>query len=292
MSRSMYYQLPPDRESKPVVFSDAFDTATLKDQNVLITGGATGIGAGCVAGFAKAGAYVTVADVNESDAAQAVQELTSAGHKVQFVKTDVTSWASQVGAFKAALAFGPHQTLDIVVPNAGVGGPLLKDWVGDEGGARLDEAGDPLPVARPAMNVNIDGVYSTAHLALHYFKQFPGRKEVDKQIVFVASMAGFSSMTGAPDYCTSKWAVRGLFRSFRGAQRILGEDLPVLRCNMICPGYVKTPLTKELWEVAEKGQMRMADVSDVVDVVLRIAAVPGIIGKFLLLLLIHFGFFD
>ena len=86
-------------------------------------------------------------------------------------------------------------------------------------------------------------------------------------------------MTGVAGYCTSKWGVRGLFRSLRGAHRLLGEGQPTLKCNLIAPGYVKTPMTKNLWALEEKGQMKMAQVSDVVDVVLRLCADRNIIGE-------------
>jgi NAD(P)-dependent dehydrogenase (short-subunit alcohol dehydrogenase family) len=266
----------PNRHSKPVNFSEKYDTASLKDKNVLITGGSTGIGQGCVIGLAEAGAYVTIADVNEKDANETVSNLTKNGHKAQFVKTDVCSWESLVEAFKSAVQFGPEKTLDIVIPAAGIGGIVTKTWLDNP---ELNEAGDPKPVPTKVVDVNLDGVFYTAHVALYYFKKFPGPKESDKQIIFVSSMAGYSSMTGVAPYCTSKWGVRGLFRSLRGAHRILGDDLPTLRCNLLAPGYVKTPMTRELWEYEEKGLMKMANVSDVVDVVLRICADQDILGR-------------
>jgi NAD(P)-dependent dehydrogenase (short-subunit alcohol dehydrogenase family) len=63
---------------------------------------------------------------------------------------------------------------------------------------------------------------------------------------------------------------------------IFGEEKPSLKCNLIAPGFVRTPMTKEYWEYEEKGQMKMARVSDVVDVVLRLCADQNIIGKYLL----------
>jgi 5'-hydroxyaverantin dehydrogenase len=277
MQRASYFQpFVIDRPSKPVDFDEKYDTASLKGKNVLVTGGSTGIGQGCIIGLAEAGAYVTIADLNERDANETVANLTKNGHKAQFIETDVCSWESLVKAFKSALEFGPEQTLDIVIPAAGIGGGNLKSWLDK---TELNEPGDPKPVRQKVVDVNLDGVFNTAHLALYYFKKFPGRKDSDKQIVFVSSMAGYSSMTGVPGYGTSKWGVRGLFRSLRGAHRILGDDHPTLKCNLIAPGYVKTPMTKQYWELEEKGQMKMAQVSDVVDVVLRLCANRNIIGE-------------
>jgi len=100
-------------------------------------------------------------------------------------------------------------------------------------------------------------------------------------IVFVASMGGYTSMTGVLDYCTSKWAVRGLFRSLRGAYQILGEDKPKLRCNLIAPTFVKTNMTKGYWGHMEKMGILLAEVSDCVDVVLRMCADSKVIGEFI-----------
>jgi 5'-hydroxyaverantin dehydrogenase len=268
----------PDRPSKPIDFDKKYETFSLKGKTVLVTGGATGIGQGCAICFAEIGAYVTIADVNEKDARETVASLTKYGHKAQFVKTDVCCWESLVGAFKSAIEFGPENTIDIIIPAAGLGGSVTKVWLDNP---ELNEAGDPKPAPMVVMDVNLDGVFNAAHLALYYFKKFPGQKDSDKQIVFVSSMAGYSSMTGSAAYCTSKWGVRGLFRSLRGAHKILGEDHPTLRCNLLAPGFVRTPMTKPFWEFEKNGQMKMATVSDVVDVVLRLCADRDIIGEFL-----------
>jgi len=267
-----------DRITKKIDFSEAYDTASLKGKSVLVTGGAAGIGQGSVVGFAEAGAHVTIADINEKEAEETVQELTSKGHHAQFIKTDVSSWDSLVAAFNAAVAFSPDNTVDIVVPAAGISNGGIRNWL-DE--TPLDEAGNPKPLPTKVMDINLDAVFTTTHLALYYFKKNPGPNiEVPKQIIFVASMGGYSSMTGVLDYCTSKWAVRGMFRSLRGAYEILGEGKPKIRCNLIAPTYVKTAMTKTYWEYMEKMGVYMAEVSDCTDVVLRMAADENVIGTF------------
>jgi 5'-hydroxyaverantin dehydrogenase len=284
------------RPSVPIDFSQAYDASSLKGQNVFITGGAMGIGQSLAIGFAEAGAYVTIADLSVKDGIETFASLLRKGLSVQFVKTDVTSWASLVNAFKTALEFGPNKTIDIVIPNAGVGGQLLPTWLEN---APLDAAGDPLPVVHKALDINLEAVYNTAHLALYYFKKQPGpNKDLDKQIIFVSSMAGFSSMTNAAEYASSKWGVRGLFRSFRGAHKILGEGLPLVRTNMINPGFIRTQseslalisaaeagyanlnqVTQGFHSLVDEGKMQMGKPSDVADVVLRLASDKTIIGR-------------
>jgi 5'-hydroxyaverantin dehydrogenase len=266
-----------DRVTKKIDFSEKYDTASLKGKSVLLTGGATGIGQGSAIGFAEAGAYVTIADINEKDATETVESLTSKGLHAQFIKTDVLSWESLTGAFKAALAFSPENTIDIFIPAAGVSNGGIRQWLED---TPLNEEGDPKILPLKVKEINLDAVFNSIHMALYYFKKNPGPNiSVAKQIIFVASMGGYTSMTGVLDYCTSKWAVRGMFRSLRGAYEILGADKPKLRCNLIAPTYVKTNMTKNYWGYMEKMGVILAEVSDCTDVVLRMAADEEVIGK-------------
>jgi 5'-hydroxyaverantin dehydrogenase len=273
--------LQPEPPSAKVDFKEKYDVSTLKNKVALVTGGATGIGQGIAIALAEAGAYVTIADINVADAEETVKTITEAGHKAQFVHTDVCSWDALVAAFKAAVEFAPgegeEKTLDIVIPAAGISHPGIRSWLQE---TKVNEAGDPEPVPLKVLDINLDAVFNTAHLAMYYFKKFPGKGTSDKHIIFVASMGGYTSMNGVMDYCTSKWAVRGLFRSLRGARWILGEEGPPLRCNLIAPTFVKTNMTKAFWGHMEKAGMKLAEVSDCTDVLLRFAADEKVKGMF------------
>jgi 5'-hydroxyaverantin dehydrogenase len=257
-----------------VDFSESYDTSSVKGKSVLVTGGATGIGQGAAVALAEAGAYVTIADINEKDAGETVEALKSKGHHAQFVKTDVSSWEALVAAFKATIAFSPDKTVDIVVPAAGLANGGMRRWLDDPA---LNEEGDPLPQTNKVLAINFDAVYNTTNLALYYFKISPG-SAATKQIIFVASMGGYTSMTGVLDYCSSKWGVRGLFRALRGAKSLLGEGKPTLRCNLIAPTYVKTNMTKAFWGYMEKNGVQMAEVSDCTDVIMRMASDESVDG--------------
>ncbi|KAJ4157543.1 hypothetical protein NW754_009188 [Fusarium falciforme] len=78
------------------------DLSSLAGRGVLITGGASGLGAAMV----KA-SYVTIADLQQELGEKYAAELTTEGYNVQFVHTDVTSWASQTKAFERASTFCP-----------------------------------------------------------------------------------------------------------------------------------------------------------------------------------------
>lgn len=268
--------LEPEQPGKKIDFSEKYDVSSLKNKAALITGGATGIGQGISIALAEAGVFVTIADIDTTEAESTIEKITGAGHKAQFIHCDVSSWDALVSAFKCAVEFSPEKTLDIVIPAAGISRPTLRSWLHD---VKENENGDPEPLPLNVLDINLDAVFNTAHLAMYYFKKHPGRPDSEKQIIFVASMGGYTSMTGALDYCTSKWAVRGLFRSLRGARWYMGEQGPPLRCNLIAPTYVRTPMTKLFWGALEQLGVKMAEVSDCTDVLMRMAADENVIGK-------------
>ena len=79
------------------------DPSNLRGKSVLITGGASGLGLHAATYFAKSGAFVTIADVQ--DGSKITSDLKNAGYKTQYVRCDVTDWDSQVKAFQSALKF-------------------------------------------------------------------------------------------------------------------------------------------------------------------------------------------
>ena len=88
----------------------------LQNKGVLVTGGASGLGAACVRLFNASGAKVIVADLNEELGLQLANEL---GENVKFVKTDVVSEESATATVKATVeAFGG---IYIAINCAGIG---------------------------------------------------------------------------------------------------------------------------------------------------------------------------
>lgn len=86
-------------------------------------------------------------------------------------------------------------------------------------------------------------------------------------------------MTLVLDYASSKWGVRGLFRGLRGAPGVLGEGMPAVRCNLIAPIWVRTPMTARLMDMIEKMGHSIAEPSDAVWVVMRMCADQKVIGR-------------
>jgi len=90
----------------------------LNNKTAIVTGGAMGIGFGIAYRLAEAGANVVIADTNEGVGTKAAEELTSAGFKAIFIKTDVSD-EKQV---RSATDFAKqtYGGLDILVNNAGI----------------------------------------------------------------------------------------------------------------------------------------------------------------------------
>ncbi|KAJ9660481.1 hypothetical protein H2201_006903 [Coniosporium apollinis] len=229
------------------------DLSALKGKSILITGGASGIGLATARAWAAAGAYVTIADIQAIENGEKIaQELNDQGGHVKYVYCDVTSWESQIQAFKTAIMFAPYHTLDIVATFAGTAfmpGNQV-DHVLAAGEPTLEK--DPNPPNIKNFEVNLIGLYYSSWLALYYFRLKPSGaalngsangtangagSRVTKSLILVSSIGGYMDSPKASTYPASKFGVRGLFRSTRARTMDLG-----VRCNLIAPWFMDTPL--------------------------------------------------
>ncbi|KIA75627.1 hypothetical protein HK57_00559 [Aspergillus ustus] len=259
------------------------DLAALKGRSAFITGGASGLGLATAQRWADAGAYVTIADIQPPHGY-------IPSNQIQYIHCDVTSWESQIAAFKSALAFSPTGSLDIVAAFAGTA--LVP-------GNQVDHvlaAGTPtLDIDPPAPNirnieVNLLGSYYTSWLGLYYLRiagtaQPPSPKEGDslfanKSLLFCASIGAYMDSPKASTYPASKFGVRGLFRSTR-AQTL--QHLGV-RCNLLAPWFVDTPLIAPIKNAMAARGVDMAkvlaftSVNDCVDAATYLVLKQGVHG--------------
>ncbi|KAI9731794.1 MAG: hypothetical protein M1834_004583 [Cirrosporium novae-zelandiae] len=256
-----------DRDaSQKVDFSKPLDASSVKDKTVLITGGASGLGEASARAFAKAGAYVTVADLNEELGSKLEKELVGLGQKVKFVKTDVLDWDSQTNAFKAAIAFSPANSLNIVIPCAGTTGGRISLAPPEN-----PEADPPKPTAM-GLRTLLFGEYYTTCLAMHYFS-LP-TAATDRSLLLVSSMAGYSGIPLAIEYTTAKHGVRGLFYSLRAPCKQAG-----IRVNLLAPTFIDTPMIAHMMEGLKKAGVKFATTEDCVDAVLRVSSDSTISGR-------------
>jgi len=183
----------------------------LDGQQVLVTGGASGIGKACAARYRAEGATVHVADLHPRSS-----------DELQLDVGDSAAWASLVAALPP---------LDMVHLNAGITTPGRSPR--DAGGVPLSDVTDE--AYRAIFGANIDGVFFGARAVLPTMVE-----RGSGHILVTASMAGLGGMAGDIAYTTTKHAAVGFVKSL-GATLQQRGDLGVC-VSALCPGFVDTPL--------------------------------------------------
>jgi 3-hydroxybutyrate dehydrogenase len=189
----------------------------LAGRRVLVTGGASGIGAACAERFAAAGAKVVVADLNGTGAAQVAAAV--GGEAVTVDLADP--------AFDAAALAG---TADIVVNNAGV-----------QHVAPIEEF--PEEKFRLLIALMLEAPFRLVRAALpHMYAQQFGR------IVNISSVHGLRASAFKSAYVAAKHGLEGLSKTIA----LEGGDRGVTS-NTICPAYVRTPLVEK--QIADQSRV-------------------------------------
>jgi dihydroanticapsin dehydrogenase len=191
----------------------------VKGATVLITGGASGIGAACARAFAAQGAAVVVLDRDAASAAALAVALVSEGHEALAVAADV----SDDGAMKTAVAQAAawRDGLDVVLCCAGISGPV---------GQRVTETASA-DWAR-VMAVNLGGLFHAARHAMPWLEASPVAS-----FVILASDSSFLAYPGMAAYSTAKGGALMFTRA-------LAVDHPRVRVNCVCPSVVDTPMSR------------------------------------------------
>lgn len=187
----------------------------MSDRVVLITGGASGMGAATARAFAEAGARVFVADYDRVAAARTVEQLSGLDGAVESIFCDVRD-SSSCGAM-VEYTLGVAGRLDVLVNSAGV-------WVEGPTEITSDADWDQL------MNVNLRGVFYCCRAAI------PALKQTQGCIVNISSRAANGGVPEVALYCTSKAGVNML-------TRCLALELAphLVRVNAVCPSDVEGP---------------------------------------------------
>ncbi|MEX2158198.1 MAG: SDR family NAD(P)-dependent oxidoreductase [Dehalococcoidia bacterium] len=181
----------------------------LQDKAALITGAGSGIGRAIALEFAREGARLLLAELDEESGKAVAEAVVAAGGEARFQRCDVAKEADVKQAVEAAVeAFGK---LDIMVNNAGVS---QKDW-------------------DTTIAVNLSGVYYGCRLATEQMVQ-----QGSGVIVNMASMLGIIGIGMQDPYVAAKHGVVGLTRNFAIMYGPRG-----VRVNCICPGWIETPMT-------------------------------------------------
>ena len=212
---------------------------TYKGKVVLVTGGASGIGAATVRMFAAAGASVAIADRNADAAAALANELPGAISCPVDVM-DPGSCLAMVDVVRKA--FG---RLDCAFNNAGISEAVpLK-------GAPLPETHElPLDVWRQVIGVDLDGVFFCLRAELPLLLESGGGA-----IVNTTSLQSHISYPRTAAYTAAKHGVLGLTKTI--AKEYGGRNI---RCNAVSPGVVDTPLTNNVIHQAQYKDMLLAPI--------------------------------
>lgn len=269
------------RQSPPLDDMITYDEAWIKNKTVLITGGASGFGAGFLKRWAAAGATVIVGDVNVQKGEKIIEEVREeTGNKsLHFVHCDVRNWRSQVALFKKTVALSPHGGIDTVVASAGIADAKLSF----EDPKDLDAA-EPPPPALDVLDVNLTGVVYTTHLALFYLprnpdsspadpKCDPAQTTRDRHLILLGSVASLIHLPGQSLYGASKHALLGLYRCLRSSAFVHG-----VRVNLLCPYFIDTPLLGAQARAVLAGGS-IGTIDSVVEAATRFAANPQIVGR-------------
>ncbi len=221
----------------------------LAGKTAYITGAASGIGHAIAQLFAKEGAKVAIADLNQAAADAAAAGIVAAGGKAIGLAVDVTNEA-QVDATvdKAADQLGG---IDILISNAGI--QIVKPLVDF-----------PFADWKKLLAVHLDGAFLTTRAALrHMYKQGRGGS-----VIYMGSVHSKEASVLKAPYVAAKHGLEGLAKvvAKEGAEH-------GVRANVICPGFVRTPLVEK--QIPEQAKALGISEADVIKKVMLKETVDG-----------------
>ncbi len=221
----------------------------LTNKVAVVTGAASGIGKEIAHAFAREGAKIAIADLNQQGADAAAAELAGTDRHAIGVAMDVTSEAQvEAGMAKIVATFG---RIDILVSNAGI-----------QTVAPIDEF--DFAKWKQLLAIHLDGAFLTTRAALkQMYKQGGGGS-----IIYMGSVHSKEASPLKAPYVTAKHGLIGLAKvvAKEGAKH-------GVRANVICPGFVRTPLVEK--QIPEQAQELGISEADVVKTVMLKETVDG-----------------
>jgi len=199
----------------------------LQGRAALVTGAASGIGKEIALTYSREGARVAIADLNKAAADATAAEINRAGGKAIGVAMDVASEeAVNAGVAAVVAAFGG---VDILVSNAGI---------------QIVHPLEQFPFAewKKMLAIHLDGAFLTTRACLpHMYKAGRG------SVIYMGSVHSKEASVLKAPYVTAKHGLIGLAKVVAKEGAAHG-----VRANVICPGFVRTPLVdKQIPEQAK-----------------------------------------
>ncbi|MES2348997.1 3-hydroxybutyrate dehydrogenase [Duganella sp. Dugasp56] len=220
----------------------------LQDKVCIVTGAASGIGKEIALVYAREGGKVVIADLNLEAAQATANELKAAGHQAMAIAMNVVDEA-QVNAGIAGVIEAWGQ-IDVLVSNAGIQiiHPIeefpFEDW-------------------KKLLSIHLDGAFLTTKACLpHMYKAGSG------SVIYMGSVHSKEASKLKSAYVTAKHGLIGLAKavSKEGAEH-------GVRANVICPGFVRTPLVDK--QIPEQAKTLGISEEDVIKKVMLADTVDG-----------------
>jgi 3-hydroxybutyrate dehydrogenase len=221
----------------------------LKDKSAIVTGAASGIGKDIARVYAREGAKVAIADLNKDAAEATANEIRASGGQAIGIAMDVTDEkAVNEGVAAVVAAFG---SVDILVSNAGIQivHPIEEfsyaDW-------------------KKMLAIHIDGAFLTTRACIpHMYKSGRGGS-----IIYMGSVHSKEASVLKAPYVTAKHGLVGLAKVVAKEGAAHG-----VRANVICPGFVRTPLVDK--QIPEQAKALGISEDDVIKKVMLKETVDG-----------------
>jgi 3-hydroxybutyrate dehydrogenase len=224
-------------------------TMKLIDKSAIITGAASGIGKEIAMVFAREGANVAIADLNKDAAEATANQIRASGGQAIGIAMDVTDeQAVNDGVATVVRAFGG---VDILVSNAGI---------------QIVHALEDFTYAdwKKMLAIHVDGAFLTTRACLPYMYK-SGR---GGSVIYMGSVHSKEASVLKAPYVTAKHGLIGLAKVIAKEGGAHG-----VRANVICPGFVRTPLVDK--QIPEQAKELGISEEDVVKKVMLKETVDG-----------------
>jgi 3-hydroxybutyrate dehydrogenase len=221
----------------------------LKGKSAIVTGAASGIGKDIARVYAREGAKVAIADLNKDAAEATAKEIRASGGEAIGIAMDVTDEkAVNDGIAAVVAAFG---RVDILVSNAGI---------------QIVHPVEEFSYAewKKMIAIHVDGAFLTTRACIpHMYKSGLGGS-----IIYMGSVHSKEASVLKAPYVTAKHGLIGLAKVVAKEGAAHG-----VRANVICPGFVRTPLVDK--QIPEQAQALGISEDDVIKKVMLKDTVDG-----------------
>jgi len=194
----------------------------LENKVAIITGAGSGIGKETALLFAKEGAKVVVADVNEKAGEETVVEIKKNGEGF-FVKLDVSNREQAKQMVKTTLE--KYGKIDVLINNAGIVQDAFLSKMTEE---QWDKV----------INVNLKGVFNCTQAVVEVMMN-----QGNGVIINTSSIVGLEGNVGQVNYAATKAGLIGMTKTLA---KELGKK--GIRVNAVAPGFIATPMTSNVPE--------------------------------------------